>query len=152
MELTTNDLFPRLVDLVSRERFSRVDRSVQALFKKTLKRMSDGLPFIITGYMPAMWLRDSTWQVKPLLRSQHPKVIDLLVELSLSQVKLFLKDRENCYLKLVSHLGLSDEMEMRRYFDSEVTPERAHFGRWKSDFKDPKIFQDKFNSIINSKS
>lgn len=92
MELTTNDLFPRLVDLVSRERFSRVDRSVQALFKKTLKRMSDGLPFIITGDIPAMWLRDSTWQVKPLLRSQHPKVIDLLVELSLSQVKLFLKD------------------------------------------------------------
>jgi meiotically up-regulated gene 157 (Mug157) protein len=54
--------------------------------------MSDGLPFIITGDIPAMWLRDSTWQVKPLLRSSHPKVIDLLINLSRSQVKLFLKD------------------------------------------------------------
>ena len=54
--------------------------------------MSDGFPFIITGDIPAMWLRDSTWQVKPLLRSKHPKVIDLLVDLSHSQIKLFLKD------------------------------------------------------------
>ncbi len=92
MDLETRDLFPGLEDQILPERFNRVDRSVQTLFKKTLKSMSDGLPFIITGDIPAMWLRDSTWQVKPLLRSRHPKVIDLLINLSRSQVKLFLKD------------------------------------------------------------
>jgi len=92
VDLETRDLFPGLEDQILPERFNRVDRSVQTLFKKTLKSMSDGLPFIITGDIPAMWLRDSTWQVKPLLRSRHPKVIDLLINLSRSQVKLFLKD------------------------------------------------------------
>jgi meiotically up-regulated gene 157 (Mug157) protein len=92
VDLETIDLYPGLEDQIPPERFNRVDRSVQTLFKKTLKSMSDGLPFIITGDIPAMWLRDSTWQVKPLLRSRHPKVIDLLINLSRSQVKLFLKD------------------------------------------------------------
>ena len=92
------------------------------------------------------------WRDRVTLATEAKKVIPRSQHLTLSLENLVLKDRENCYLKLVSHLGLSDEMEMRRYFDSEVTPERAHFGRWKSDFKDPKVFQDKFNSIINSKS
>lgn len=92
MDLETRDLYPGLLEQITPERFTRVDRSVQSLFKKTLTRMSDGFPFIITGDIPAMWLRDSTWQAKPLLRSKHPKVIELLVDLSRSQVKLFLKD------------------------------------------------------------
>ena len=54
--------------------------------------MDDGLPFIITGDISAMWLRDSTWQVKPLLASHNLEVKDLLINLSRSQVKLFLKD------------------------------------------------------------
>ena len=92
MDLETRDLYPGLLEQITAERFTRVDRSVQSLFKKTLTRMSDGFPFIITGDIPAMWLRDSTWQVKPLLRSKHPKVIDLLVDLCHSQIKLFLRD------------------------------------------------------------
>ena len=39
-----------------------------------------------------MWLRDSTWQVAPLLNSNHPEVIRLLIELSKVQVELFLID------------------------------------------------------------
>ena len=39
-----------------------------------------------------MWLRDSTWQVAPLLYSRHPDVIKLLIELSKTQVELFLID------------------------------------------------------------
>jgi meiotically up-regulated gene 157 (Mug157) protein len=39
-----------------------------------------------------MWLRDSTWQVAPLLNSKHSEVIQLLIELSKTQVELFLID------------------------------------------------------------
>ena len=92
MRLKTLEVFPGLDSLIPSERFQRVDRAVQSLFTKTLRTTEGGLPFIITGDIPAMWLRDSTWQVKPLLRSEHPKVVELLVNLSKSQVELFLRD------------------------------------------------------------
>lgn len=92
MECATEDVYPGLSSMLPSSRFSRVDRAVQSLFKKTLQRLPDGLPFIITGDIPAMWLRDSTWQVKPLLKSKYPDVVDLLIGLSKTQVQLFLKD------------------------------------------------------------
>lgn len=92
MHITTLEVFPGLKDLISPERFRRVDGAVQTLFTRTIQKMEDGLPFIITGDIPAMWLRDSTWQLKPLLVSKNPEVIELLVDVSRTQVKLFLED------------------------------------------------------------
>lgn len=92
MEIETEIVFPGLIEAIPVDRFRRVDSTIQSLFTKTLKRMSDGLPFVITGDIPAMWLRDSTWQVKPLLHSRNREVIELLLNISRSQVKLFLKD------------------------------------------------------------
>lgn len=92
VRLETNSVFPGLQKIVSQNRFNRVDVALQSLFTKTLMQMSDGLPFVITGDIPAMWLRDSTWQVKPLLHSRNREVIELLLNLNRSQVKLFLKD------------------------------------------------------------
>ena len=92
MQLSAVEVYPGLVDLIPTERFLRVDKAIRSLFEKTLMKMEDGLPFIITGDIPAMWLRDSTWQVKPLLKSSHNAVIELLVNLSKTQVKLFLID------------------------------------------------------------
>ena len=89
MNCPTNAVFPGLQKLLSPERYSRVDNAVQGFFQRTLKKMSDGLPFVITGDIPAMWLRDSTWQAKPLLKSHDSEVIQLLTNLSKAQVKLF---------------------------------------------------------------
>ena len=92
MNLTASEVFPGLDAQISASRFNRVSRAIDSLFGKRLTRRENGSPFIITGDIPAMWLRDSTWQVAPLLNSKHSEVIQLLIELSKTQVELFLID------------------------------------------------------------
>jgi meiotically up-regulated gene 157 (Mug157) protein len=92
MNLTAQEIFPGLDSQVPDSRFKRVSNAIDSLLHKSLTRRQNGSPFIITGDIPAMWLRDSTWQVAPLLYSRHPDVIKLLIELSKTQVELFLID------------------------------------------------------------
>lgn len=46
---------------------------------------------------------------------------------------LVLLDRERSYARLLEHLGLTDEPAMRALFDSDLTAERAHLGRWRAE-------------------
>jgi hypothetical protein len=92
MNLTAKEIFPGLNSQVPDSRFKRVSNAINSLLQKSLTRRENGSPFIITGDIPAMWLRDSTWQVAPLLNSHHPDVIKLLIDLSKTQVELFLID------------------------------------------------------------
>jgi hypothetical protein len=44
---------------------------------------------------------------------------------------LVLLDRERTYARLLDHLGMPDEPAMRALFEVELSPERAHLGRWR---------------------
>jgi hypothetical protein len=46
---------------------------------------------------------------------------------------LVLLDRERTYARLLDHLGLEDEPAMRDLFENELTAERAHLARWRSE-------------------
>jgi len=46
---------------------------------------------------------------------------------------LVLAQRERSYARLLEFVGLTDDDAMRAFFESEVGPERAHVGRWRTE-------------------
>ncbi|NBV95875.1 MAG: metal-independent alpha-mannosidase, partial [Actinobacteria bacterium] len=56
-----------------------------------MKQMPDETIFVVTGDIPAMWIRDSTWQVLPLLKmNPDAEVAQILGAVSRRQTQ-FLK-------------------------------------------------------------
>ncbi|WP_071130906.1 glycoside hydrolase family 125 protein [Enterococcus timonensis] len=53
----------------------------------TVKRLADGSTFVLTGDIPAMWLRDSTAQVRPylILAKNDPDILAMIAGLSQKQ-------------------------------------------------------------------
>lgn len=53
----------------------------------TVKRIADGTTYVITGDIPAMWLRDSAAQLRPYLiaAKDEPAIADILIGLSKRQ-------------------------------------------------------------------
>lgn len=78
---------------VTNERYKLAVGAIERLFADTLTRLDDGSLFVITGDIPAMWLRDSTWQVRPLFASvADPEVVKLIADVSKRQVEYLLID------------------------------------------------------------
>ncbi|UOQ91896.1 glycoside hydrolase family 125 protein [Halobacillus shinanisalinarum] len=87
MEKTIPESMIRLINEV-KDRFAN-DEKLGEMFEKgfmntlktTVERKDDGTTFVITGDIPAMWLRDSAAQVRPyLILAVHDKEVADIVE------------------------------------------------------------------------
>lgn len=60
----------------------------------TVKRMDDGTTYVITGDIPAMWLRDSVCQLRPyyFLAGKDPEIADMIEGLVRRQMQYILID------------------------------------------------------------
>jgi hypothetical protein len=53
--------------------------------------------------------------------------------LVLRMESLLVDDRDGEYARLLDFVGLTDDPAMRAYFEAQMTAERAHIGRWRTD-------------------
>jgi len=86
-------------DLVDR-RIELACGALDLFLRRAVSRQDDGSVFVITGDIPAMWLRDSTGQVRPLLAlaGLFPPVLDLVAGVLRTQVEQVLIDpRANAF-------------------------------------------------------
>ena len=136
---------------VSEARYKLAEGAIERLFSSTLTRAADGSIFVITGDIPAMWLRDSTWQVRPLLASANDlEVAEIIADVLKRQIEYVLLDPYanafnpeadgNCWHKdfpdqspwvferkfELDSLAAVLDLSLRLYFESGY---RAHFSK-----------------------
>lgn len=94
------DSLTRLIDEVAARLANRpatarqFARCFPNTYLTTMRRLPDGTTFVITGDIPAMWLRDSAAQVRPYLipAATDPELAELLVGVVRRQVRYILED------------------------------------------------------------
>ena len=69
-------------------------------------------------------------------------------KISMRLEDLAVNSRDEAYSRYLSFLGIAEEPKMREYFDAQVSPEKLHEGRWKSEVPNPAKFDAKYKEIL----
>lgn len=109
----------------------------------TVKQLEDGTTYVITGDIPAMWLRDSVCQLRPyyILAAENTEIADMLEGLVRRQMKYILLDayanafneaeNGNCWEK--DETDMSGWIWERKYeIDSLCFPIQMSYLLWKN--------------------
>ncbi|MRN54667.1 glycoside hydrolase family 125 protein [Paenibacillus monticola] len=140
-----NELVARVRDkLTERPKLSEMfEKCLANTWNTTIKRKPDGTTFVITGDIPAMWLRDSAAQVRPylMLASADEQIADMIQGLVERQFACILLDPyANAFNESASGQGhQEDKTEMnpgvweRKYeIDSLCYPIQLSYLLWKN--------------------
>ncbi len=115
-----NSNVQKMIDLI--KSYYPKDQKVVDLFENgikntletTLKKQEDGTVFVITGDIPAMWLRDSSAQVRPLLMlaSQDEEIKGLIRGVIERQKTQIIDNPYANAFNLVEHQGHHDDLTL----------------------------------------
>ncbi|MGC5772077.1 glycoside hydrolase family 125 protein [Paenibacillus pabuli] len=136
----------RLTDKVREKQSERTadmfERCLANTWNTTLKRMEDGSTFVITGDIPAMWLRDSAAQVRPfLVLSEDPQIGDMIQGVVRRQFDYILQDPyANAFNESADGKGHQDDItdmnpwiwERKYEIDSLCYPIQLSYLLWKN--------------------
>ncbi|WP_243356125.1 glycoside hydrolase family 125 protein [Bacillus litorisediminis] len=143
------------------------DHKLQQMFEKcfvntyetTLKPQEDGTTFVITGDIPAMWLRDSAAQVRPYLiaAEEDEELADLIEGVVRRQFQYILHDPyANAFNETANGKGHQDDQtdmsplvwERKYEIDSLCYPIQLSYLLWKSTGKTTH-FDDTFVQVLH---
>ncbi len=133
-----------------KEKFGK-EHKISVMFEKcisntlstTIKTLDDGSVFVITGDIPAMWLRDSSCQLRPFLlfAKEEPEILNMITGLIRKQAECILIDAyANAFNESANGNGFQDdrtemkpELWERKYeIDSLCYPMQLSYLLWKN--------------------
>ncbi|MBC2195191.1 glycoside hydrolase family 125 protein [Listeria booriae] len=141
--------FQKMIDTVAKTfpEYPKLQEMFQKCFLNTyattLTETKEGLPFVITGDIPAMWLRDSTSQIRPYLMvaESDPEMAEVIAGLVKQQMRFIQLDPyANAFNQEANGKGFQeDKTEMsphvweRKYeIDSLCYPIQLGYLLWQS--------------------
>lgn len=128
-------------------------------YETTLQRLADGSTFVITGDIPAMWLRDSTAQVRHYLpvASSDPEVADIIAGVIRRQIFYIgidpygnafnIEDNDHRYDIDLTELN-SWVWERKYEIDSLCYPIQLSYLFWKNTGRTD-IFDESFRTVLH---
>jgi len=112
-----------------------------ALFINMVRDPRDVIASLLTkNWGPTTALEGIEWIEKRLIDAHHAlRAIPAHQKITIALEDLAINRREQSYQLLLTFLGLKDDPAMRAFFESELTPQAATSGRWKSEIATPEF-------------
>jgi len=112
-----------------------------ALFINMVRDPRDVIASLLTkNWGPTTPLEGLEWIEKRLIDGHNAlRAIPSKQKITIALEDLAIHDRENTYQSILTFLGLPDDPAMRHFFESELTPQAATSGRWKTEIATPEF-------------
>ena len=112
-----------------------------ALFINMVRDPRDVIASLLTkNWGPTTPLEGLEWIEKRLIDGHNAlHQIPSKQKITIALEDLAIHDRENTYQSILTFLGLPDDSAMRHFFESELTPQAATSGRWKTEIATPEF-------------
>ena len=112
-----------------------------ALFINMVRDPRDVIASLLTkNWGPTTPLEGIEWIQKRLIDAHHALgTIPAKQQITIALEDLAINNREQSYQALLTFLGLQDDPAMRAFFETELIPQAATSGRWKSEIATPEF-------------
>jgi len=112
-----------------------------ALFINMVRDPRDVIASLLTkNWGPTTPVEGLEWIEKRLIDGHKAlREIPSKQQITIALEDLAIHNRENTYQSVLTFFGLSDDPAMRHFFESELTPQAATSGRWKTEIATPEF-------------